>query len=431
MPEGVYFSYLQLNGAFCFDQEARIDFTDAGGKWKRWTVILGDNGTGKTTLLKTLAGFEMAASSLGDNKIGYSPIGFVNVDSNIDIIDSHTEVNVGLIGPGLSQDDSATLVIAAYENIGMSIHQNPEYSQLQCYGYGATRRMSQTAVGDSIGHSSQTLYDESTALINAEEWLLLLDYSSRVDSDVKQYAQRKKAQVEQLLIELLPDVVEISFLPPTKESMVPKLKCRTHFGWCSVHNLSLGYKTMIAWLVDFAYRMFERYPNAANPLAEPAIVLIDEIDLHLHPKWQRTIFDCLAKNFPKTQFIVTAHSPLIVQATPADANLILLRKKVDHVEVDQDIRNVHSWRIDQILSSELFDIPSRNEDIERQMERRRVLVLKDALTIEEQAELAALDKFLQSMPYAESRTDIEARDIIRRAAEHYKNIGLTNDPDNG
>ncbi len=50
-----------------------------------------------------------------------------------------------------------------------------------------------------------------------------------------------------------------------------------------MRGLSLGYRTLIAWMVDFASRLFERYPNSPNPLAEPAVVIVDEIDLHLHP----------------------------------------------------------------------------------------------------------------------------------------------------
>ncbi len=71
---------------------------------------------------------------------------------------------------------------------------------------------------------------------------------------------------------------------------------------------------MIAWVIDFASRMVDRYPDSPDPLAEPAVVLVDEIDLHLHPKWQRELIGFLTERFPNTQFIVTAHSPLIVQA---------------------------------------------------------------------------------------------------------------------
>ena len=90
---------------------------------------------------------------------------------------------------------------------------------------------------------------------------------------------------------------------------------------------------MIAWVVDFAGRMIERYPDSPDPLAEPAVVLVDEIDLHLHPKWQRELIGFLTERFPNTQFIVTAHSPLIVQAA-AGANIALLKREGDHVVIE-------------------------------------------------------------------------------------------------
>ena len=74
-------------------------------------------------------------------------------------------------------------------------------------------------------------------------------------------------------------------------------------------NWGFGYQTTLTWLVDFCKRMFELYPDADNPLHGEAVVLVDEIDLHLHPKWQRDLVPTLSKIFPNVQFIVTTHSP--------------------------------------------------------------------------------------------------------------------------
>ena len=111
-------------------------------------------------------------------------------------------------------------------------------------------------------------------------------------------------------------------------------------------------------MVDLAARMFETYPDSKDPLAEPAVALIDEIDLHLHPKWQRDLLGHLTKRFHKTQFIVSARtSPLVVQAAP-DANIAVLRREGNHVVIDQDAGSVRGWRVDQILTSDLFGLPS-------------------------------------------------------------------------
>lgn len=107
-----------------------------------------------------------------------------------------------------------------------------------------------------------------------------------------------------------------------------------------------------------APRLFERYLDCDNPLEQPAIVLVDEIDLHLHPKWQRTIIDHLTHLFKQTQFIVTAHSPLIVQSAPEDANIVLLIRQGDQVIIHNNEEAIKGWRIDQVLTSDLFDLPS-------------------------------------------------------------------------
>ena len=110
---------------------------------------------------------------------------------------------------------------------------------------------------------------------------------------------------------------------------------------------------------DIASKMMEQYPNSDNPLKEPAIILIDEIDLHLHPKWQRTVIDKLSQHFPKAQFIATSHSPLIVQAAlDKKANIVVCRKEGDKVVIDNNPDEVKGWRIDQILTSDLFELSS-------------------------------------------------------------------------
>src|SRR5262249_22936491 len=73
-------------------------------------------------------------------------------------------------------------------------------------------------------------------------------------------------------------------------------------------DLSLGYQITLTWILDLAWQLTAYYSESENPLAEPAIVLVDEIDLHLHPHWQWTIMKKLSGLFPKIQFIATSHS---------------------------------------------------------------------------------------------------------------------------
>ncbi|MFB2830098.1 AAA family ATPase [Aeromonas jandaei] len=85
-----------------------------------------------------------------------------------------------------------------------------------------------------------------------------------------------------------------------------------------ISQLSDGYKIVLGLVMDLARRMVEAnpttqtQPDISSPLALPAIVLIDEIDLHLHPKWQQQVLGDLIRTFPNTQFIVTTHSPQVI-----------------------------------------------------------------------------------------------------------------------
>ena len=81
-----------------------------------------------------------------------------------------------------------------------------------------------------------------------------------------------------------------------------------------IMQLSDGYKTLLSLVIDLASRMALANPELANPLLAPATVLIDEIDLHLHPDWQSRVIADLLNAFPHTQFILTTHSPYIIES---------------------------------------------------------------------------------------------------------------------
>lgn len=85
-----------------------------------------------------------------------------------------------------------------------------------------------------------------------------------------------------------------------------------------IEQLSGGYKAVLSVVADIAKRLSIANPETMNPLEEEAVILIDELDLHLHPKWQKTIVDDFKRTFPNCQFIISTHSPFIIQAISAD-----------------------------------------------------------------------------------------------------------------
>jgi len=107
------------------------------------------------------------------------------------------------------------------------------------------------------------------------------------------------------------------------------------------HRLSDGYKNMLGTVADIAYRAAVLNPQlGADAIKETnGVVLIDEIDLHLHPSWQRTVVADLKRTFPRVQFIVTTHSPFIVQSLRADELISLAGERLGPY-VDRGIEEI-------------------------------------------------------------------------------------------
>lgn len=103
--------------------------------------------------------------------------------------------------------------------------------------------------------------------------------------------------------------------------------------------------------------MFDRYPHSDNPLKEAAVVIIDEIDIHLHPKWQRSLLHDLSEFFPNTQFIVSTHSPLIVQSIEGINLYVLKRDKETNgiIAERKENTNWEGWQMEEILG-EIMDV---------------------------------------------------------------------------
>jgi len=91
----------------------------------------------------------------------------------------------------------------------------------------------------------------------------------------------------------------------------------------TVNQLSDGEKCLMAMIGDLARRMAIANPMVDNPLEGDGIVLIDEIDLHLHPRWQRMVIPKLREVFPNCQFLISTHSPHIITNVNPE-NLFLL-----------------------------------------------------------------------------------------------------------
>ena len=106
----------------------------------------------------------------------------------------------------------------------------------------------------------------------------------------------------------------------------------------ALDQLSDGYKTMLGLAVDLARRMAAANPHMKDPLSAEAIVMIDEVDLHLHPAWQQRVVSDLLNCFPNTQFILTTHSPIIIEGV----NNLLMRHAISEHISDEELDGVHN-----------------------------------------------------------------------------------------
>ena len=95
----------------------------------------------------------------------------------------------------------------------------------------------------------------------------------------------------------------------------------------AIDQLSGGYRVMLALAADLARRMAQGNPHLDDPLESEAIVLIDEVELHLHPSWQQAVLPDLMRTFPNAQFLVTTHSPQVL--TTVEANCVFDMERED------------------------------------------------------------------------------------------------------
>lgn len=429
-----YVTALKIANIRCFgERRQRLEMTTRDGNPARWTVILGDNGTGKTTLLRAFAvclplpsqrlKTHRTQRTMSDPGVSFgSRLGHSHL---VELFQRRDSLEPGSMEVSLRSgqaldlpgDDTSAATVRLNPRSGSTAEHASRHLPL-CFGYGAARRIMGTPlITQGVGDQDHpSLFNIDAPLQSPEEWLLRMDYAASQQKRLG--AQRDR--VVRTMIDLLPDVLDIEFIVERER---PRVRFQTSYGMVELAGLSLGYQTFIAWVVDLASKLFEHYPSAADPLAMPAICLVDEIDLHLHPRWQQTVMEYLGKRFPNTQFIVTAHSPLIAQSRDS-ARLIVLRKQDDHVIIDNDSEEVSRWRVDQILTSDLFGLDSAHAPaVARLLEERADLLGQSRLTARDKRRVEEIEKDLGYLPTASTPEEIRAMQIILSAASKLADKG--------
>lgn len=360
----------------------------------QWNVLLGDNGVGKSTVLKAIA-----VGISGDAAKGYAehlikggrPSGTITLEIE-------SEVN--------KQRATKTYVTKILRSdTGVEIQSLPTRAlhaeDWVVIGFPPLRYMSWSREVESPSVRDVPVPADLLPLITSEpdprpnqikNWLFKLDHQIQREINeglTETTNTRMRDAFYRIIAELTPGLK----IQPGKINLEEQeVTVVTDDGEVPLESISQGTISLIGWVGVVLRRLFEIYGEEAAPLNQSALVLIDEIDAHMHPEWQRLLAPQVRKLFPNLQVISTTHSPLIVPS--------LLPNEIIRLQRDSETRdvrilvtdyNVQDYRTDQILTSPLFGLESSLAPVlQEQVSRYTELTAREELTPEEQLELERL-----------------------------------------
>jgi len=180
-----------------------------------------------------------------------------------------------------------------------------------------------------------------------------------------------------------------------------------------IHLLSSGYQSLTGLVLEIACRMSMLNPNLLEKAYKktPGVVLIDEIDLHLHPKWQWMVLQTLQEVFPNVQFIVSTHSPIIISSTE-NINIIDLNQKTDDLATN---RSFNGWQINDVLRT-VMGSPERNPEFTEMIAEFMEITKKKFHKTASEEELKKYDNIesilLNSLPEEDATLEIAKMNAI-------------------
>jgi predicted ATP-binding protein involved in virulence len=391
------------------------------------TVFIGINGVGKTSILECLAillswlikRIETPNSSGRFFNEDYIKNGCKETHNEITIsINDWPEVvwSLSKVRKGRSKDTSSNLgdLKKVVDHIHSQLDAN-SYAALPLVVYYPTNR----AVLDiplriRTKHSSEqiTAYDEVLTGVNINfrrffEWFREredLENEERLNN-TNEYRDRQLEAVRYAIANLVDGFSNLRVRRSPLRMTVDKQGDEL-----SVNQLSDGEKCLLALAGDLARRLAIANPNPdRNPLEGSGVVLIDEIELHLHPKWQRAIIPNLKKTFPNCQFIITTHSPQVISDLEwvhllSSTSGVIARKRVPSFGKDSN----------RILET-LMETPERPQEIKEDLDELFRLIDKGELGKAREFRQNLADKIGEKEP-AFARADwlIQRKEILNK-----------------
>ena len=409
---------------------------------KNVLILLGDNGFGKTTILDAIA------TAMAPYSAQFPGIADYQL-SDLDVhINRHGRRSKYLTINAEFSDDGVTIASVRYRK-GTQNTPKPNYEQLKQAAiakkeailageanvelpifayYGTGRGQFQVPERRRGFQQAFERWDCYKSAINPETdfkrffgWFDLMEDQERRDRE-KRWDKNYKSPVLEAVRKAL-DTVVPNYKNPRIETRPLRFIMdridKTVNGEIShelrIEQLSEGYKIVIAMVADLAARMAEANPEMENPLNTSGIVLIDEVDLHLHPRWQREILVQLTEVFPNLQFIVSTHSPVIVVGAAEIAQIVNLNK------INDDDNNIHVSNVGQILLSDLFGLKYLySPEWDDKIQERDTILSKPELTQDDEVRLAQLDEELKGLTSLQDSNAIRSTQLLEKLAHQLK-----------
>lgn len=372
----MYITKVVLRNIRCFEE-----FVLELDKAQNSVLLVGDNGEGKSTLLRSIAislcDYTSAAGLFREIKGNF----IRSRSKGESYIELHLKDNVykrttyivrtnfvSLKRKGIEQlDQIIQIKHGDKEPTGIAQEVFP-WNRLFVVGYGAGARVLGSGSIDSysIIDAVYTLFRYDEPLQNPE--LALRRLKDEADKRTKSGKKNKEFDALGVFLELLRDVLNL-----TEKDRVfldkKGIQVRGPWGSAELETLGDGYKSTITWILDLIGRRL-LYGRTLNPKMMSGIVLVDEVEQHLHPKWQINIMPLLTEAFPKIQFINTTHSPLVVSGGQ--------KCKIRKVNKDSDEPyNAYGWRAEDVYRDVMNIRTSRSPEVQELIDSYRKLDLKN------------------------------------------------------
>ena len=371
-----------------------------------FNLLIGDNGVGKTTVLEAatvaVSGFLAGMEDVSTRNIYKDDIHYQIVKDNNGIpnklykepVEVESTLNYdgsdytwSRVKKGATVSSRTSINPRDILKVSRELINSTEHKILPLISYQSASRHWVSARSDANEKKRKELHNrrcgylgcmEKTAnLASINNWCKQMEWGSVRMNHISENYQQFGKIVSKFMSIMNDGVVSEVIFNPNSEFL---LYCEDG-EYKAISDLSAGYQSVLNLILDLAYRMAILNPDEGDniPNAE-GIVLIDEIDSNLHPKWQWRIIDALTETFPNVQFIAATHSPIIVSSCK-NANII-------SIDEEQNIRYIgdsYAFSVNEILKDILgyymrpAKVENLIEEFEKRMDREEYNLAKNAL----------------------------------------------------